>query len=152
MKVLCHGFALAGGRNQEVAAPAAPSGVLGHRHGSCPQRLRGPICVLVCDLTSFLCPNLSHRLPPALPVCLLAIGTRCQWLTCADPLCSPSPHQDRSYDAEQWGSENRDVRKMEMSEVAEVGGGFGRTVPALLCGAEPQRWVPSSDPALFLSA
>lgn len=41
---------------------------------------------------------------------------------------------------------------MEMSELAEAGGGFGRTVPAPLNGAEPQSWVPSSDPALFLSA
>lgn len=67
--VLCHGFALAGGRNQEVAAPAAPSDILGHRAGSCPQRLPGPICILVCDLTSSLRPNLSHHLPPAAAVC-----------------------------------------------------------------------------------
>lgn len=65
-KVLCHGFALAGGRNQEVAAPAAPSGILGHRHGSCPQHL-GPVRVLVCDLTNSSCLNLSHHLPTAAP-------------------------------------------------------------------------------------
>lgn len=41
---------------------------------------------------------------------------------------------------------------MEMSELAEAGGGFGGTLPAPRSGAEPQRWVPSSDPAIFLSA
>lgn len=41
---------------------------------------------------------------------------------------------------------------MEMSELAEAGGGFGGTLPAPHSGAEPQRWVPSSDPAIFLSA
>lgn len=39
---------------------------------------------------------------------------------------------------------------VEMSELAEVEDGFEGTVPAPHSGAEPQRWVPSSDPALFL--
>lgn len=41
---------------------------------------------------------------------------------------------------------------VEMSELAGAGDGFGGTLPAPCSGAEPQRWVPSSDPALFLSA
>lgn len=32
--VLCHDFALAGGRNREVAVCAAPSSFLGHGHGN----------------------------------------------------------------------------------------------------------------------
>lgn len=72
-KVLCHGFALAGGRNQEVAAPAAPSGILGHRHGSCPQHLPGPVSVLVCGLTSSPRLNLSHHLSTAAP------ASPCPW-------------------------------------------------------------------------
>lgn len=146
-KVLCHGSALAGGRDQEVAAPAAPSSILGHGHGSCPQHLLGPVCVLLCDLSSFPCPNLSHHLPTAAP------AGPCHWnpFPVAD-LCFVPPLLIRMGLTRLSKRAVKTEPAVEMSELAGAGDVFGGALPAPRSGAEPQRWVPSSDPALFPSA